>query len=126
MKIAKGGETFILKMPVISLNDLSEVMIEEVTKLYGLPKENIKIEEIGLKPGEKMYEELMTHDESLQAFELPDMFIIPSPLKKGAQYENAKRAKAGFYRSDNQNAISKEELRNLILNQQLLTGGEKL
>lgn len=81
MKIAKGGETFILKMPVISLNDLSEVMIEEVTKLYGLSKENIKIEEIGLKPGEKMYEELMTHDESLQAFELPDMFIIPSPLK---------------------------------------------
>ncbi|PFS03303.1 hypothetical protein COK55_30320, partial [Bacillus cereus] len=44
----------------------------------------------------------------------------------GTQYENAKRAKAGFYRSDNQNAISKEELRNLILNQQLLTGGEKL
>ncbi|KIQ84178.1 membrane protein [Bacillus sp. L_1B0_8] len=126
MKIAKGGETFILKMPVISLKDLSEVMIEEVTKLYGLPKENIKIEEIGLKPGEKMYEELMTHDESLQAFELPDMFIIPSPLKKGTQYENAERAKAGFYRSDNQNAISKEELRNLILNQQLLTGGEKL
>ena len=29
-----------------------------------------------------MYEELMTHDESLQAFELPDMFIIPSPLKR--------------------------------------------
>ncbi|PED13273.1 hypothetical protein CON01_16970, partial [Bacillus thuringiensis] len=125
-KIAKGGETFILKMPVISLKDLSEVMIEEVTKLYGLQRENIKIEEIGLKPGEKMYEELMTHDESLLAFELPDMYIIPSPLKKGTQYENAKRAKAGFYRSDHQNTISKEELRNLILNQQLLAGGEKL
>lgn len=126
MKIAKGGETFILKMPVISLKDLSEVMIEEVTKLYSLSKDNIKIEEIGLKPGEKMYEELMTHDESLQAFELPDMFIIPSPLKKGAQYENANRAKPGFYRSDYQDAISKEELRNLIINQQLLAGGEKL
>ena len=45
-------------MPVISLNDLSEVMIEEVTKLYGLSKENIKIEEIGLKPGEKCMKNL--------------------------------------------------------------------
>ena len=83
-------------MPVISLNDLSEVMIEEVTKLYGLSKENIKIEEIGLKPGEKMYEELMTHDESLQAFELPDMFIIPSPLKRVLNMKMQKGRRQAF------------------------------
>ncbi|KEK23381.1 SDR family NAD(P)-dependent oxidoreductase [Bacillus gaemokensis] len=123
MKIAKGGETFILKMPVISLKDLADVMIEEVTKLYSLSRASIKIEEIGLKPGEKMYEELMTYDESLQAFELPDMFIIPSLLKKDYLYENVKRAKPGFYRSDHQNAISKEDLRNLILTQKLLSRG---
>lgn len=31
-EISKGGELFVLKMPVIKLKDLSEVIIEEVCK----------------------------------------------------------------------------------------------
>src|SRR5690606_35776618 len=61
-QLAKGGELFVLKMPVIRLGDLVEVIREEMSRRYGLTQEEMKTEVIGLRPGEKMYEELMTLD----------------------------------------------------------------
>lgn len=80
LQLAKGGETFILKMPVIRLKDLAEVVAEEVPKKYGTLPATVTILEIGLKPGEKRYEELMTREESLSAYELKDVYIVPSPM----------------------------------------------
>ncbi|WP_062109465.1 SDR family NAD(P)-dependent oxidoreductase [Bacillus niameyensis] len=120
MKLAVGGETFILKMPVISLSDLVEVMIEEVGEKYNIPLEEIKIKEIGLRPGEKKYEELMTYDESLHAFELPQMFVIPGPFLSILPYENSKKATPGTYQSGDQQPITKEELRFFIKGENLI------
>ncbi|MCJ7841380.1 polysaccharide biosynthesis protein [Lederbergia sp. NSJ-179] len=114
MKLAKGGETFILKMPVVSLGDLVQVLKEAVSKKYHIPPDNIMIKEIGLRPGEKKYEELMTYDESLHAIDLPNMFIIPSPFQQSSQYKNGKKAKPGTYQSGNQEPIRKKELRELL------------
>ncbi|WP_216667683.1 UDP-N-acetylglucosamine 4,6-dehydratase family protein [Saccharibacillus deserti] len=85
-EIADGGEVFVLKMPVIRVGDLAEVLIELVTRKHGLQKK-IDIRSIGLRPGEKRYEELMTSDEHLLAKEADDMFIIPAMFKKKDQYE---------------------------------------
>ena len=54
---AKGGEVFVLDMgKPIKIYDLAETLI----KLSGLtPNKDIKIEITGLRPGEKLYEELM-------------------------------------------------------------------
>lgn len=120
MKLSTGGETFILKMPVISLNDLAHIVIEETSKKYNILVDEIEIEEIGLRPGEKRYEELMTYDESLHALELPNMFIIPTFFKKSLSYEHAKKASPGTYQSDNQKPITKEELRQLIKSEKLI------
>ncbi|MCZ4151605.1 hypothetical protein BZG21_45310, partial [Escherichia coli] len=75
-----GGEVFVLKMPVIRIGDLAEVIVEMVSKKYDIDK-GIGIKCIGLRPGEKRYEELMTLDEQLIAIEKEDMFIIPSIIK---------------------------------------------
>lgn len=120
MKVAKGGETFILKMPVISLGDLVQVLREEVANKYAIPQKEIKLKEIGLRPGEKQYEELMTYDESLHAIELPNMFIIPSPFKPLSQYKNGKKAKPGNYQSGDPKPLGIEELRRLILQEGLI------
>lgn len=120
MKEAEGGEIFVLKMPVILLGDLVKIIIEETCKKYDIHKREIEIEEIGTRAGEKMFEELMTYDESLTAWELSDMFIIPSSLRKGKVYENARKAKIGTYSSSNQKHLSLEEVRKLVLNQGLL------
>ncbi|WP_372629527.1 SDR family NAD(P)-dependent oxidoreductase [Cohnella sp.] len=74
--ISAGGEVFVLKMPLVKLSDLAEVIIQGVTTAYQI-RDEIKIEEIGLRRGEKMAEELMTLDESQKIVEHPYMFIIP-------------------------------------------------
>ena len=73
--IAKGGELFILDMgEPIRIVDLAKQMI----RLYG--KENeIEIEFTGLRPGEKLYEELLL-DESEQKTKYSSIFIA-NPTK---------------------------------------------
>jgi len=76
---AKGGEVFVLKMPIIRLGDLVTVMVRAAQEKYGY-KGPVTIETIGLRPGEKRYEELMTADERAIATETSTMYIIPSPF----------------------------------------------
>lgn len=74
-ELAKGGEVFVLKMPLIRLGDLAEVVIETTKQRYAI-EDPISIEEIGLRPGEKRFEELMTDDEVLISIETDNMYII--------------------------------------------------
>ena len=73
---AKGGEVFITKMPVIRIKDLEDVMIEEISTNSGLQKKSIQIMTVGSKPGEKLYEELMSDEETSRAMELKDYFSV--------------------------------------------------
>ncbi|CAM8346925.1 COG1086 Predicted nucleoside-diphosphate sugar epimerases [Candidatus Methylopumilus universalis] len=62
--MGKGGEIFVLDMgEPIRILDLAKDMI----KLSGLSEDEIKIEFSGLRPGEKLYEELLAHDEKTLA-----------------------------------------------------------
>lgn len=75
-QLACGGEVFITKMPVVRIEDLAMVMIEELAPLYGYAPEDIPIEVIGTKPGEKLYEELMSGEETRRAVELGCYFAV--------------------------------------------------
>ena len=53
--MGKGGEIFVLDMgDPVRIEELAKDMI----RLAGLPENAIEIKEIGLRPGEKLYEEL--------------------------------------------------------------------
>lgn len=85
--IAKGNELFILDMgEPVKIVDLAKKMIQ----LYG-KEDEIKIEFTGLRPGEKLYEELML-DESEQKTKYESIYITnPTPydiekLKEDIEY----------------------------------------
>jgi len=75
-QIACGGEVFITKMPILKIKDLAEVMINSLAKEYGYDTNDIKVEIIGSKPGEKLYEELMSDEETRRAVELEKYFSV--------------------------------------------------
>ncbi|WP_249872156.1 SDR family NAD(P)-dependent oxidoreductase [Oceanobacillus saliphilus] len=114
LKEAKGGEVFVLKMPVVQLGDLADIIIEETCKKYSLKREEIDVEVMGLRPGEKMFEELMTYDESEVAWELSDMYIISGNSNMKVIYSNAKKATPGTYSSTGQPPLKVKELRVLL------------
>jgi FlaA1/EpsC-like NDP-sugar epimerase len=75
-RLAKGGEVFVTKMPVVRIADLATAMIEELAPGYGMSPDQIKINVIGSKPGEKLYEELMSQEETTRAVELNKYFSV--------------------------------------------------
>jgi len=97
----QGGEIFVLKMkPARRVIDFAKDVIEK----YGRGR-RVTIKLIGLRPGEKLHETLMTEDESEHAVEIKDMFVI-LPLSIGvdmpklSRYKSAKKAPRGAYRSN--------------------------
>jgi UDP-N-acetylglucosamine 4,6-dehydratase/5-epimerase len=80
--VAKGKEIFILKMPAIRILDLAEVMIEQYAPRFGYSPEDIRISTIGKRHGEKIFEELVTEEDSERAYECENMIVIyPQTLK---------------------------------------------
>ena len=117
--LSYGGEVFVLKMPVIRLKDLAEVVIQEVKDKYNVSA-SIEIKEIGLRPGEKMFEELMTADEARVALERSDMFIIPSQFSsKVNRYPDVKVGTNYCYSSKYETPISKDTLHEWIRTEEL-------
>jgi len=79
--MAHGGEVFVTKMPVIRIVDLAKVMIDELAAQYGHDPLRIEIVSIGAKPGEKMYEELLSEEEIRRTLELRNFFAILPAFK---------------------------------------------
>ncbi|MCX7749869.1 MAG: polysaccharide biosynthesis protein [Clostridia bacterium] len=75
--MAKGGEIFVLDMgQPVRIYDLAKNLI----KLSGFePEVDIKIEFTGLRPGEKLYEELLLAEEGLQST-VNDKIFVAQPL----------------------------------------------
>jgi FlaA1/EpsC-like NDP-sugar epimerase len=76
----RGREIFVLKMKALRIMDLAEVMIRELAPRYGRKPEDIKVDIIGVRPGEKLYELLMGEEEAGYAEDRGDMFVIRPTL----------------------------------------------
>jgi len=65
LSMMQGGEIFVPKLPSMHITELTKA-------LY--PKAKIKM--IGIRPGEKLHEMMITEDESRHTIELEDRFVI--------------------------------------------------
>ncbi|MFU1796327.1 UDP-N-acetylglucosamine 4,6-dehydratase family protein [Paenibacillus azoreducens] len=120
---AYGGEVFVLKMPVLKIMDLAVALIKSFENTDG-SFYNGRILEIGIRPGEKLYEELMTLEESERAFENDHMYVITSPFQnESLGYEGFHKAKYMGYSSMNAPQLQLEEIDKLLNKYGLGFGG---
>ncbi|MEO5376954.1 MAG: polysaccharide biosynthesis protein [Magnetococcus sp. DMHC-6] len=74
--MARSGEVFVTKMQTIRIVDLAEIVIEELAPTFGLRPDQVPLNVIGAKPGEKFYEELLNGEEARRSVELEQFFVI--------------------------------------------------
>jgi UDP-N-acetylglucosamine 4,6-dehydratase len=102
-----GGEVFVPKIPSMSIMDLVAVLAA-----------GCEVEYVGMRPGEKLHEGLISEDEARHTVEFGDMFVIrpPHPWWFAENWSNGKPLAEGFrYTSDtNSHWLSKDEIRLLV------------
>jgi len=105
----KGGEIFIPKIPSMKVIDLAEVIAPGVKK---------KI--IGIRPGEKLHEILLTKEEARHTKETNDYFIIEPEFHfwKGSNFKDANYLPDGFEYTSNNNDkwITKDQMKEILKN----------
>ena len=111
METAWGGEIFVPKIPSYKITDVAKAIGPEC-----------KQEVIGIRPGEKVHEEMITSSDSFSTYDLGKYYaILPQvPVFKIEEYTNhfnAKLVPQGFqYNSgENKEWISVEDMRKLII-----------
>jgi UDP-N-acetylglucosamine 4,6-dehydratase len=104
-----GGEIFVPKIPSMRIMDLAKAVAPEC-----------EIEFIGIRPGEKIHECLLTEDEARHSIEFEDFFVIEPehPWWNAERWSGGKRLPEGFrYTSDtNTQWLSIEELKKMVEN----------
>lgn len=124
--IAKGGEVFITKMPVVRIEDLANAMIKRIAPRFGFDATKIEVIEIGMKAGEKLYEELMSPEETRRAIELKRYFAV-LPAFRGIYHDIhyeylglVTNEVTNAYVSENEVPLNGETIENLLTEFNLL------
>lgn len=119
--MAKGGEVFILKMPAMRIKDLAEVMIEELAPKNGYDPEEIKLEISSIRPGEKLYEELLTEYEATRTYEKNGILVMTSQLTpKNSGQSRKEQNELKKYISNNARLLTKAEIKKLLIEAKLI------
>jgi UDP-N-acetylglucosamine 4,6-dehydratase len=103
----RGGEVFVPKIPSMNIMDLAAAIAP-----------GCQVDEIGIRPGEKLHEVLVSEDEARTAVELDGMFVIPPshPWWDADEDFEGTRLPDGFqYKSDeNDEWLTIEDLAKLV------------
>src|SRR5579863_7834926 len=102
-----GGEIFVPKIPSMKLTDMAEAVAP-----------GCAVEYIGIRPGEKLHEVLLSEDEARNSVELDEMYVIQPahPWWKKGNWVQGRELAPGFrYSSDgNEDWLTHEQLQQLI------------
>ncbi len=102
-----GGEVFVPRMPSVRIGDLAEAIAPGCVRDY-----------IGIRPGEKLAEALISADESYRTVDLGDHFVI-SPSHSfwpDGRYASARRVPEGwtYTSANNMDWLSVQQLKELV------------
>lgn len=103
----KGGEIFVPKLPSMKVTDIAKIIAPDAEHEF-----------IGLRPGEKLHEILLTEDEARHARDMGNYFVIEPeyPFWPQNNLSGGKLLPDGFRYTSNNNDkwLTKEEMEKLI------------
>jgi len=105
---AKGGETFISKLPSFKVTDLAEAMLP-----------GYQMKEVGIREGEKLHEMIVTVEDAPNTYEYDNHYIVYPQMtwsEKRRAKPTGKKVPEGFSYSSGNNTewLGVEELRELL------------
>lgn len=107
---AWGGELFVPKIPSYKILDVAKAVAPDA-----------KIEMVGIRPGEKIHEEMITETDSLNTFDCGKYYVINPSVSNWSEADwvkvfKAKKVPQGFKYNSGENSdwITPEEIRKLI------------
>jgi UDP-N-acetylglucosamine 4,6-dehydratase/5-epimerase len=109
LALMKGGEIFVPKIPSMRITELASYMAPNLPQRI-----------VGIRPGEKIHETLITEDDARSTYELSDRYmILPEfweSMHKAFPNSGAKPVAPGFRFASNQNEdwLDAERLRSMI------------
>jgi UDP-N-acetylglucosamine 4,6-dehydratase len=107
LELTTGGELYVPRIPSMKLIDLAKAV-----------DPNAKVIEIGMRPGEKLHEEMISADDSRRTVIAGDRYIVtPVVAEWGYSEPKGERMPEGLAYQSNTNDLwmSEEEIRNFIL-----------
>ncbi len=104
----QGGELYVKKIPSMRMPELAKAIAPELA-----------IKEVGIRPGEKIHEQMITKEDASNTIEFNNFYIILPQINMeniSHKYPNAKRVSADFeYHSGNNDRwLTVDEMRQLI------------
>ena len=87
VEASHGGETFVMRMPSYYINDIAKVIIQ------NSDHPDTPIQEIGMRPGEKLHEVLISEHEATHTFKYDDTYYLIMPTISIDGLENYYQAK---------------------------------
>ena len=108
LNIMEGGELYVPRIPSMKIVDLARAVAPEA-----------ELQEIGMRPGEKLHEEMISADDSRRTFILKNRFVVtPVVSEWGYREPNGERMSEGkAYRSDTNDLwMSESDIKNFIKN----------
>jgi len=105
----EGGEVFVPKIPSVKITDLAQAMLPDA-----------KFDIVGVRPGEKLHEVMVSEDDARMTLELDDRYVI-EPLfsfwsRTAYEKRGAARVAEGFRYASNSNDewLDVEQIRHLL------------
>lgn len=116
MALARGGEVFITKMPVLRIVDLARVMVRTIAPLHGLDPDAVPVTFTRPRPGEKLWEELSTDEEVARILEGERFLVVTPALATDAERARYRydgldlKSSSIIYHSDREVAMDESEI----------------
>jgi UDP-N-acetylglucosamine 4,6-dehydratase len=96
LAIMRGGEIFVPKIPSSTVTELARVVAPEMAQ-----------EVVGIRPGEKLHEVMITEDDARTTVEMADRYVIEPALgwwdRKSYAADSATKVDDGFFYASNRN-----------------------